>query len=115
MPYLSEKVLRLVEYEHILEEETVDPQLIYCLHLMCALAEYNGSHLVQYKDLIIEVLDKTLILKCVKAYQYSSILLKRTLIYLTSIYVLEFEPQKDHLMNGFSKQETSEVILIRQI
>jgi hypothetical protein len=101
--------LELTEYEEILVEESVDPQLIYCLHLMCALTEYNGSHLVHYKDIIIKVIDKTINLKCVDAYEYSSILLKSTLTSLTSIYGLEFEPIKDQPLNGFVKQEILKV------
>jgi hypothetical protein len=114
LSYLSDRILGLTENEDILVEESVDPQLIYCLHLMCALAEYNGSHLVHYKDIIVKVVDKTLNLKCVDAYEYSSILLKTTLISLTSIYELKFESPKDQLMNGFVKQEPLKVISIRQ-
>jgi hypothetical protein len=113
LSYLSDRIFGLTEYEDIFEEDSVDPQLIYCLHLMCALAEFNGSHLVHYKDIIVKVLDKTLNLKCVDAYEYSSILLKGTLISLTSIYELKFESTKDRLMNGFAKQEPLKVISIQ--
>lgn len=90
MPHLCEKIFEMIENKEISEEEKVDQQLLYFLRLIHGLVQCDGSYLINYRQLIIKILDRTLNFKCVGVYNVSSIMMRDILKSLTSIFQLEF-------------------------
>jgi len=95
LPHLCEKILELTENKDISEEEKVDQQLLYFFILLRGLVECDASYLINYRQLIIKILDRTLNFKCVDVYNVSSIMMRDILKSLTSIFELEFNTSKD--------------------
>lgn len=65
LPYLSEKIQNSIqENEEILEEDNLNVNLLYSLHLFeLLIIDSPGNHLLPYVDSIIDMLDKTTRLK----------------------------------------------------
>lgn len=101
MPYFSNKIFELTEDDNTLEDELIDKKLIYCLKLINKLVECEGIYLLDYRELIIKILDKTLNFKCHDVYQNSSILLKNVLKSSTLLHVLEFRKTSKNDNNLF--------------
>lgn len=90
LPHFCRLALTLTEAEEILMEETLDDELLFCLQLLSEVVRCNGVVLLKYKDILLQVLDRTLLLKSRKGYELASCALQNLLKSLTMLYALEF-------------------------
>ena len=84
--------MTLSESEEVLRsDEILDNELLFSLLLVSEVVRSNGVHLLKYKDLIIQLLDRILYLACRKCYTLGSTMLKHVLKALTQVYALDFK------------------------
>ncbi len=90
MPHFCKLVLTLTESDDILNEEFLDHELLFSLQIISELVRCDGKYLLNYSDLLVKVLTRTLHFKCRKGYLLSSALLKHILKALTLLHALDF-------------------------
>ncbi|RWS03023.1 hypothetical protein B4U79_12589, partial [Dinothrombium tinctorium] len=61
-PHFSKQVLHLTESDDVLHEDHLDQQLVFNLLVLSEIVRCDGHHLLNYKDSIVQVLRRTLLL-----------------------------------------------------
>lgn len=86
----SNILLFLQEHPGAYEEETLDNTFLWNLLILSHVVRCDGSKLLPYTSELLDVIDKTLKLKCTQGYEIAGQLLKFVLRALTQTYPLEF-------------------------
>ncbi|RWR98830.1 proteasome activator complex subunit 4-like protein, partial [Dinothrombium tinctorium] len=89
-PHFSKQVLHLTESDDVLHEDHLDQQLVFNLLVLSEIVRCDGHHLLNYKDSIVQVLRRTLLLKSRYGYILACSLLHYTLKSLAFLYPLDY-------------------------
>ena len=112
MPHFCEKVLKLSKNDEILKEDFIDIQLVYCLKIVNSMVDCDGSVLMDYKEILVKVIDRTLDFKCVDVYSVGGNLLSLLLESITSLYEIDLSQRSQQQI---SAKVCIQVIILNQI
>ena len=87
VPYFCNMVLSLTSAEDVFKDEEVDSQLLFSLQLLSEVVRCDGSSLLEYRSLLLQVLRKTVNLKKAEGYQLSCSLLFKACIEVVDQYL----------------------------
>lgn len=90
LPHFCRLAMTLTESEDIIKEETLDDELLFCLLLLSEAVRCDGKVLLKYRDIIKQVLGRTISLESRKGYTLASTMLQNLLKALTSTYATDF-------------------------
>lgn len=85
IPHFSRLILTLTDYEEIYEESSLDEELLFSLLLISEIVRCSTSHIVEYKDLIINVMKRALRLTAKDGYLLGCSILRHLLRALTNL------------------------------
>jgi len=98
IPHFTSSILTFLEdHPSAFEEEHLNDQFLWDLQMLSFAVRCDGSKLLIYKTELLAVLNKTLKLKCIQAYELACQLLKNLLKFLIQIYPKEFKSVSHNL------------------
>ena len=63
LPFIHKRLMSLIT-EATMEEENLDKEVLWNLQMMSEIVRSNGQELIQYKQLLVDVLSKSLRMTC---------------------------------------------------
>ncbi|RWS28736.1 proteasome activator complex subunit-like protein [Leptotrombidium deliense] len=105
VPHFSKLVLALSSSDEVLEEDILDQHLVFSLLILSEVVRCNGKYLLEYRDTLVKVLDRSLKMKSRNGYMYGCALLRNALKALTAVYPLDMKSFSESWeeMSDFSK------------
>ncbi|KAJ8044540.1 Proteasome activator complex subunit 4 [Holothuria leucospilota] len=86
LPHCSQLVLNILSSDEMQEEEHLDKEVLFNLLLLSEIVHFSTHELLNYKELVFEVLEKSLHLTCKEGYQRGCFILKNFLLSMTETY-----------------------------
>ncbi|XP_062911944.1 proteasome activator complex subunit 4-like isoform X1 [Mobula hypostoma] len=90
VPHCCNVIAQLTINDDVLQEQELDKELLWNLQLLSEVTRVDGDKLLQYKDQLINILHRTLHLKCKQGYTLAGNLLHHLLRSTTLIYPKEY-------------------------
>lgn len=85
VPHFGRLILTLTDNDEVFQESILDEELLFSLLLMSEIVRCNSPHLLEYKDLIVDVLNRALKLTAKEGYMLGCGVLRHLLRALTNI------------------------------
>jgi proteasome activator subunit 4 len=85
VPHFGRLILALTENEEVFQESILDDELLFSLLLMSEIVRCNSPHLLDHKDVIVQVLHRALRLTSKEGYMLGCSILRHLLRALTNI------------------------------
>lgn len=90
LPHFGRLILTLTENEEVFQESILDDELLFSLLLVSEIVRCNSAHILDHKDIIIDVLNRALKLTAKEGYQLGCAILRHLLRALTNISFREW-------------------------
>lgn len=85
VPHFGRLILTLTDNKEVFQESILDEELLFSLLLMSEIVRCNSPHLLEYRDLIVDILNRALKLTCKEGYMLGCGILRHLLRALTNI------------------------------
>lgn len=85
VPHFGRLILTLTDHEDVFTDDPLDDELLFSLLLMSEIVRCYSDHLIEYKDLLIQVLKRALSLTAKEGYKQGCAILRHLLRALTNI------------------------------
>nr|XP_015218489.1 PREDICTED: proteasome activator complex subunit 4 isoform X1 [Lepisosteus oculatus] len=90
VPYCCNAINQLTVHDDVLSEEELDKELLWNLQLLSEITRVDGDKLLTYRAELVQILQRTLHLKCKQGYSLSCNLLHHLLRSIALTYPIEY-------------------------
>lgn len=91
VPHFTSLIINLTSSDDLINDEKVDDELLFALQALSEIVKCRGDVLIKYKEVLLTVLDRTLLMNSRKGYVLSHSLYGNVVRQLTTIYLIDLK------------------------